>query len=508
METLHFYILLLGLAWSIFNKYFVPKLRNLPPTPLSASAVILLRLFKQPLCRTLSQISNQHGPILLLRFGFRRVLLVSSSSAAEELFSTNDAVFANRPKLLPGKQFGCNYTTLAWAPHGHVWRHLRSVSCLEILPFHRVPNQQESFNEEIKVMLGRLLNTQEKTVELRLMFLDLVFHVMMRMFAGKRYCRNNMTAKGEVMESISLQEYVTRSFRMTTEETDVGYFMPILKLFGLKSLDQRCKKLQEIGDSLMDGLIEEIKRTAPDFSDISGDTQETVIEFLLDKQKTDPKNYSDQKIRGLVLGLMSAGTTTSSGIMEWAFSLLLSHPEVLKKAQDEIDNYIGNDRFIDQSDIDHLPYLRCIVKETMRMYPVAPLLVPHESSRECRVSGYNVPKGTMLMVNVWAIHNDPNVWTEPTKFSPERFEKTINERDGFKLMPFGYGRRSCPGKHMATRMIHLTLGSLIHCFDWERVSEKMVNGMTEKTGMALLKAQPLVARGRPRLKMEKLLSQI
>jgi len=184
MEFLHFYILLVILACSLFNKYLVPKIKNLPPTPLSALTVIgYLGFFKQPIHRTLAQIAFRHGSILLLHFGCRRVLLISSSSAAEELFTKNDAVFANRPKLLPGKIFGHNYTNLAWAPHGALWRHLRRVSCLEILPSF----QQESCAEEVKLMLGRLFRYEEKIVALKPLFLDLVLDVTMRMFTGERY---------------------------------------------------------------------------------------------------------------------------------------------------------------------------------------------------------------------------------------------------------------------------------------------------------------------------------
>ncbi|KAI3684653.1 hypothetical protein L6452_33878 [Arctium lappa] len=507
MEYLHLYLLLLILASFIFNRYLIPNIRNLPPTPLSAITIIgYLFFFKPPIHRTLSQIATRHGTVLLLRFGCRRVLLISSSSAAEDLFTKNDAVFAHRPKLIAGKQFGHNYTNLAWAPHGALWRHLRRVSCLEILPFHRLRNHHDSLADEVKLLLGRLFRSENEIVELKPVFLELVLDVMMRMFAGKRSCRNKLTAEMSA-ESISLLDYVTRSFRMTTGEPDLGYFMPILKFLGLKGLEHRSKELQKKGDLLMDNLIKELRTTMLEFSDGPGEKEEKVIEFLLARQKDDPTRYPDEIIRGLLLVLMASGTDTSAGIMEWAFSLLLNHPKVLQKAQNEIKNYVGNDRFLEQSDIEHLHYLNCIVKETMRMYPVAPLLVPHESSKECTIGGYNVPKGTMLMVNVWAIQNDPNIWIEPTKFKPERFEEVVGKRDGFKLMPFGYGRRSCPGKHMAVRVISLALGSLIHCFEWERVSEKMVD-LTEETGLALLKAQPLMAVCRSRSAMVNLLSEI
>ncbi|PWA93478.1 cytochrome P450-like protein [Artemisia annua] len=484
-------------------------MKNLPPTPFSPLTLMgYLCFYKhQPLHRTLSQIASRYGPILLLHFGCKRVLLVSSSLAAEELFAKNDKLFACRPKLITGKEFGCNYTGLASAPHGAHWRHLRRVSSLEILPFHRLPGQDGSIADEVKQLLGGLFRTEKKIVELKSVFLDLVFDVMMKMFAGKRYAEKKKAADDDQIKPTLLKDYVICSFRITTGEPDVGYFMPILKFLGLRGLERKCNKLQKQGDEVMDNYIAELSKKIPEFSTGSGETEEKVIDFLLARQKNDPKHYSDETIRGLLLVLLSAGTTTSASILEWAFSLLLNYPEVLHKAQSEIDKHVGNDRFLKESDIEHLPYLRCIVKETLRLYPTAPLLVPHESSKDCKVGEYHVPKETMLMVNVWAIQNDPNIWAEPTKFNPERFRGTVDERDGFKLMPFGYGRRSCPGKHMAVHVITLALGSLIHCFEWERISEEMVN-LTEQTGLALLKAQPLMAKCSPRCTMEKLLCQV
>ena len=202
-----------------------------------------------------------------------------------------------------------------------------------------------------------------------------------------------------------------------------------------------------------------------------------------------------------------AGTHTSSSTMEWALSLLLNHPQVLEKAKREIDEHIGHDRLMDEADLAQLPYLRSILNETLRMYPAAPLLVPHESSEECLVGGFRIPRGTMLSVNVWAIQNDPKIWRDPTKFRPERFDNLEGGRDEFKLMPFGHGRRSCPGEGLALRVVGLALGSLLQCFEWQKIGDKMVD-MTEASGSAISKAQPLEAICRARPSMLTHLSQI
>ncbi|CAN1274256.1 Cytochrome P450 81Q32 [Linum perenne] len=137
--------------------------------------------------------------------------------------------------------------------------------------------------------------------------------------------------------------------------------------------------------------------------------------------------------------------------MEWAMSLLLNHPHILTKARVELDDVVGNNRLVDESDYPKLPYLQSIISETLRLYPVAPL------------GGYDIPKGTMLMANTWAIHRDPNVWDDPTTFRPERHLGVTD--DACKLIPFGMGRRACPGARLANRVVSLALGALIQCFE-------------------------------------------
>lgn len=194
--------------------------------------------------------------------------------------------------------------------------------------------------------------------------------------------------------------------------------------------------------------------------------------------------------------------------MEWTLSLLLNHKQALKKAQSEIDNHIGNEkRLLQESDLSHLPYLRCIINETLRMYPAGPNLVPHESSEDSTVGGYHIPRGTMLQVNLWAIQNDPTVWDDPTSFRPERFEGIEGHKIGYKMMPFGSGRRSCPGEGLAIRVVGLTIGSLIQCFEMKTNDNKLVD-MAESPGFNLDKAEPLRVMVEPRLAMIKLLNEL
>lgn len=187
-------------------------------------------------------------------------------------------------------------------------------------------------------------------------------------------------------------------------------------------------------------------------------------------------------------------------------SLLLNHPEALKKARAELDKHVGHERLTDEQDLPKLSYLQNIVNETFRLFPAAPLLVPHESSHDCTIGGFDIPRGTMLLANAWAIHRDPKVWDDATSFKPERFEGEKRD-EMYKLVTFGLGRRQCPGIVLANKVISLSLAGLIQCFEWERIGEELVD-LTEGKGLTMPKAKPLQAMCKARLKMINVLSEL
>lgn len=189
--------------------------------------------------------------------------------------------------------------------------------------------------------------------------------------------------------------------------------------------------------------------------------------------------------------LVFAGTDTTAVTMEWAMSLLLNHPDVLKKAKAELDTYVGQERLLEEADLHKLHYLQNIISETFRLCPPAPLWLPHMSSENSQLAGYDIPRDTMLLVNSWTLHRDPNLWDDPTSFKPERFEGGETEEVG-KVLPFGIGRRACPGFSLANKVLGLTLGALIQCFDWERIGEEEID-MVEGKGLTMPKMEPLEA---------------
>lgn len=204
-----------------------------------------------------------------------------------------------------------------------------------------------------------------------------------------------------------------------------------------------------------------------------------------------------------VQDLFIAGSETTSSTVEWAIAEALHNPQIMKKIQAELEEVLGKDGRVEERDIDRLPYLHAMVKETLRLHPPAPLLIPHRAESSCEVAGYMIPKDTQVLINAWAIGRDPIMWDEPTEFKPERFMESDIEYRGqnFELIPFGAGRRICPGLPLAHRMVHVIIASLFHYFDWslpDGVTPENMD-MSEKFGITLQRASPLIAVPSPRL---------
>ncbi|KAJ8546025.1 hypothetical protein K7X08_018608 [Anisodus acutangulus] len=469
---------------------------NLPPSPLLKLPIIgHLYFLKPPLYRTLAKLSTKYGPVFSLQLGNRLVVAVSSSSAAEECFTKNDIVFANRPRLMIGKFIGYNYTTLVGSSYGDHWRNLRRLCALEIFSTNRLNNFQPIRQHEIKLLVHRVLQNSggnfETPVELKSKLFQMSYNVIMRMVAGKRYYGEEEDNE----EANHSRELIEEVISYGGASNPVDFLPAIFRLFS-RSLEKNLARLGKKMDAFLQDLIDEHRRDK---------SRNTMIDHLLSLQESQPEYYTDQIIKGIILVMLNAGTETSSVTIEWVMSLLLNHPEVLEKARTEIDNHVGKDRLVDESDLPKLKYLQSIISETLRLFPAAPMLVPHESSDDCKVAGFHVPRGTMLLVNAWAIHRDPLLWEDPESFKPERFEGV--EVESWKLFPFGMGRRACPGSGLAQRVVGLALGTLVQCFEWKRVSDEKVD-LTEGKGLTMPKAEPLMARCKARDIAHKVLSEI
>ncbi|RZC54964.1 hypothetical protein C5167_013815 [Papaver somniferum] len=507
METFNFlsisiFIFLLFLLYKLLNK----PAKNLPPSPPSYPIIGHIHLLKKPLHRTFHSLSNKFGPILFLQLGFCRVLVISSPSAVEECFSKNDIVFASRPHLLAGKHFGYNFTAIGWAPYGQHWRNLRRIFTIEVFSSNSVQHfssiRKEEIESVIKHLVGRFSGGEGFVkVEMKSLFLELVLNVMMRIVAGKKFIDYGDDERKKKIELDNLREMFVPNVSM-----NLGDFFPVLKWFNfIIGIDKKLAYIHRKRDAYLQNLVvERCKNRENDLTD-QCESKKVFIDVLLKLQETEPEQYPRDIVNGLIGIFFTAGTDTSALTMEWVMSALLNHPDVLEKVMVEINLHVGNHRLLDENDLPKLPYLHSVINETMRLYPVAPLSVPHVSSEECTVGGYGVPRGTILLTNIWAVHKDPKAWDDPMEFKPERFIDALEkDKEGklwsYSFLPFGMGRRGCPGNLMGMQLVSLVLGRLIQCFEWGRLGNEEVD-MSEGPGLTMPIAKPLVAVCKPRQAM-------
>lgn len=470
------------------RSHFKSKTRNLPPSPKPKFPLLghLYLLRDKPLLhRTFDALSKKLGPIFSLRFGSRLVVVVSSPSAAEECFTKNDIILANRPHLIMGKHIGYNNTTMVQSSYGDHWRNLRKLATLEIFSTSRLNMFLSIRRDEVNQLLRRLSKNSRyefAKVEIKSNLNELSFNIITRMIGGEKYFGEDVDNQAETRHA---REVILKVLSQGGA-SHAADFVPLLRWIDYDGYEKGVVALSKQRDKILEDIIDKHRRD---------ESRNSMVDHLLSLQKSEPDYYSDSIIKGLMTVMILAGTDTSAVTIEWAMTLLLNNPEVLRKAREEIDTILGHDHLVEESDLSKLPYLQNIISETFRLFPAAPMLVPHESSADCIIGGYDVPRGTIVLVNAWSIHRDEKVWDDPSSFKPERFEIGVSE--AFKLMPFGMGRRSCPGAALAQRVVGLGLASLIQCFEWERISDKEID-LAEGRGLTMPKLEPLEAMCRSR----------
>ncbi|GLJ29515.1 hypothetical protein SUGI_0581830 [Cryptomeria japonica] len=495
-------IALLVLAYHVMKSINLGKPPHPPSWPIIGH-LHLLNKKKIPLHHILYSLSQRYGPVMHLQLGWRPILVVSTSEMAKQCLKTNDAAFASRPRMAGGEIMGYHFKMLGFSPYGAYWRDARKVSRLQLFSAQRINSFNPLRTEEVSSLICSLFKSCEKKGERRVnmssMFAELMFNIVVRMIASKRYCGSFYSEASE--EAQHFKDMIADTFSVLGE-FNVGDYLPFLRWLDWHGVEARMKEVQKRRDSFMQTLVN-------DHREKNGRTDESQVQDLIDvlidavdNNQIDESDDRDTTVKAIAIAMVTAGTDTSAVTMEWALASLLQHPEILRKAQEELDIEIGRERLVDESDLPKLKYLEAIVKETFRLYPPGPLLAPHESIEPCSVGGWHVPVGTRLIVNVWAIQRDPAVWDRPTEFDPERFLKSGVEIDvkgqNFELIPFGSGRRMCPAMSVALLSVTYTLARMLQSFEWCS-PEGTVIDMTEGFGFTMPRAFPVEAIVKPRL---------
>ncbi|CAN1273756.1 Demethylepipodophyllotoxin synthase [Linum perenne] len=429
----------------------------------------------------LGSLADKHGPIYTIQLGTSQAVVVNSWEIAKEVFTTHDLIVSTRPNLTSAKLLGYDMVMFGFAPYGGYWREMRKIVTLELLSHRRIQLLRHVRVSEVEYLVKELYQIWNRSgdkvvVELKRLFGDMTLNVILRMVAGKRYFGAGAVEEGT--EARRCSEAIRGFFHY------LGMYvmrdaLPYLGWLDVGGYEKCMKRVAKELDDLLNGWLEEHRRKRVDggVSEPEQDFMEVMLSVL------DGENFGGHIITydGKLQNLIAGGTDTTTLTLTWAISLLLNHPNILEKAYKELDKTVGRQRLI----------------------KAAPLSGPRVFTQDCTLGGYHIQKGTQLITNIWKIQHDSRVWVDPMEFQPERFLGQNFDFKGrnYEYIPFGSGRRSCPGIAFGIEMVHLTLASFLHAFEISNPVDELID-MSESPGLTNMKATPLEVIVSPRLPPE------
>ncbi|CAA0401132.1 unnamed protein product [Arabidopsis thaliana] len=479
-----FVIILVCLGITVLIQAITNRLRNrlpLPPSPTALPIIGHIHLLGPIAHQALHKLSIRYGPLMYLFIGSIPNLIVSSAEMANEILKSNELNFLNRPTMQNVDYLTYGSADFFSAPYGLHWKFMKRICMVELFSSRALDSFVSVRSEELKKLLIRVLKKAEaeESVNLGEQLKELTSNIITRMMFRKMQSDSDGGEKSEEVIKMVVELNELAGFFNVSE---TFWFLKRLDLQGLK---KRLKNARDKYDVIIERIMEEHESSKK-----KATGERNMLDVLLDiyEDKNAEMKLTRENIKAFIMNIYGGGTDTSAITVEWALAELINHPEIMKKAQQEIEQVVGNKRVVEESDLCNLSYTQAVVKETMRLHPGGPIFV-RESDEECAVAGFRIPAKTRVIVNVWAIGRDSNQWEDPLEFRPERFEGSEWKVMSEKMMSFGAGRRSCPGEKMVFRFVPIILAAIIQCFE---LKVKGSVDMDEGTGSSLPRATPLV----------------
>ncbi|CAN6453418.1 unnamed protein product [Victoria cruziana] len=483
---------------------------RLPPGPPRWPIVgNLLQLGPLP-HRDLASFCVRYGPLVYLRLGKVDAITTNDPEIIRDILLRQDDVFASRPHTLAAKHLAYDRSDVALAPLGKHWKHMRRICMEHLLTTRRLEQFQEQRRQECQHMVHAVWSqATEKdptaaTVNLREVLGAFSMNNVTRMLLGKQY----FGAKAAGPEDAAQFMHITHELFSLLGVIYVGDYLPFWRWVDPTGCERMMRDVEKRMDAFHVKILEEHRQKKLK-TDVGEEELMDFVDILLSLPGEDGKEkMEDTEIKALLQDMIAAATDTSAVTSEWAMTEVIRQPRVLRKVQEELDFVVGRDRMVVEADLPHLQYLRCIVRESFRMHPAGPFLIPHESVRPTKLAGYDIPAGTRVFINTHALGRNTNLWDDVEEFRPERHlpahdggRVEISHGSDFKILPFSAGKRKCPGAPLGVCMVLLALARLLQAFDWYPPEGCSVGDIDtqEVYGMTMPKAKPLLARAKPRL---------
>ncbi|KAG9441841.1 hypothetical protein H6P81_017695 [Aristolochia fimbriata] len=485
MALLPLSLLFLVPLFLLLQPIFSRKLKNLPPGPHPWPVIGNLLSVLSPCPHVdLARLSRVHGPLMLLKFGAQPVIVASSPESAEQILKTRGSAMSGR--YIPHSLRMRDHTehSVVWTDCTENWKMLRRIARTQLFTTKMLDAHIRVREEKVAEMLSYVAGKKGgEAVKIT----EFVFGTLLNVLGHVVFSRD-VFRYGERGDEVGMQRLI-REMLYIAASPNLADFYPFIGGLDLFGLNRAClERLRDV-TALWTPVVKE-RRAVNDHS------KQDFLQVLLDN------DFRDPQINAIFLETFGPGSETSSTTIEWAMAELIKQPSKMAKVVEELDREVGTNP-LKEADLPRLQYLDACIKETMRLHPAAPFLIPHRAVETTPVMGYTVPKDYQVLVNAYAIGRDPKHWTDPDSFVPERFLETEVDYNGnhFQFIPFGAGRRMCMGLPLASRTIPLILGSLLHSFKWELPDgmepEKLE--MNGKLSLTLVRDPPLVAI--PKLRM-------
>ncbi|CAA3023058.1 premnaspirodiene oxygenase-like [Olea europaea subsp. europaea] len=454
--------------------------KRLPPSPWKLPLIGNLHHLVGALPHhSLRKLTAKYGPIIHLQLGEVSMIVISSRQTANDVLKVHDPACADRPESIGSKIMWYDYTDIAFSPYNEYWRQMRRVCILELLSTKNVRSFGSIRIEEALRLIKSIRSSSGESINLS----EKIFS-----FNSSMTCR---AAFGQVPRDKYTLIMLMKEGAALAGGFELADFFPSLKLLQAMSWNKsRLWKMRAKLDSILDSMIgeHEDKLGTKKRGNIGESDGEDIVDVLLRLQQSGELSIpiTNDNIKAIIFDLFSAGTETSSATIEWAIAELMRNQDVMTKTQAEIRQVVKEKGTVEESDVQPLKYLKLVIKETLRLHPPFPLLA-RACREECEVNGYTIPIKAKVMINIWALGRDPDYWDDPESFKPERFDSNSIDFLGnnFEFIPFGAGKRFCPGMNFALANIELPLAQLLYYFNWKLPSGMLPNDLDMKEGKGL-----------------------
>ncbi|CAO2148674.1 unnamed protein product [Urochloa humidicola] len=438
--------------------------RVLPPSP-PALPIIgnIHQLVRGHRHRTLQALAQRHGPLFLLRLGAVPTIVVSSASIAEQVLKTQDHVFCSRPPQYTARGILYDCRDIGFCPYGERWQHLRRIAVSRLLSAQRVRSFRHIREEEVGSLLGRIRSasasdSESRGINVTELMISLTYTVVSRAAFGNKLGG---------MDPRVVHEMFVEVFELLQTIAVCDVFPRLGWVDWATGLHARTKRIAGKLDDVLESALQEHERSGRQDGEV-GDLLHDLLLVLKEDSPGFKLERTDAK--GLIADMFIGGTDTAFKMTEWAMAELIKNPKEMEKVQAEVRQVVGAHGRVQEDMLDAMGRLNAAMKETLRLHPPAPLLIPHEAVRDTKLHGYDIAAKTRVLVNVWAIGRDSKSWVNADEFQPERFTQgafdygAVND---FRFIPFGAGRRGCPGIAFGTRLAVLALANMLYHFNWE-----------------------------------------